>query len=370
MSNMLEWYTINNVEQLDSPALLVYPERVLHNIQETIKVIGDVSRLRPHVKTHKMAEVSQMMIRQGIHKFKCATIAEAEMLGMVNAEDVLLAYQPVGPKINRLLNLQDMYPDTRYSCLVDNQTTAIDLNNHCQSRKTSIEVFIDLNVGMNRTGILPEKTLGLAEFIFKQPCLRLKGIHAYDGHIHNSNLEIRTKEADQSYAIAKKTRESIQAFSPHPLTLIIGGTPSFSIHARHNDCECSPGTFALWDWGYKHAIKELPCNYAALVLTRVISIVDEHHICVDLGYKSIAAESALPRVYFLNAPSANPIAHSEEHLILNVEDSSAYSIGMPLYGVPVHICPTVSLYNKANIIRNNLYQNDWEVTARNRIINY
>ncbi|HEY0610599.1 MAG TPA: alanine racemase, partial [Chitinophaga sp.] len=89
------WYTINNVDQIDSPALLVYPARIRENIDTAKAAIDDVQRLRPHVKTNKIAEVVQLMQDAGIQKFKCATIAEAEMLGKVHAADALLAYQPV-----------------------------------------------------------------------------------------------------------------------------------------------------------------------------------------------------------------------------------------------------------------------------------
>src|SRR3954470_5215176 len=99
------WFHISSPNEIDSPALLVYPQRVKANIQTAIKMIGDVNRLRPHVKTHKCAEVAKLMMNAGINKFKCATIAEAEMLGMQQAADVLLAYQPVGPKLDRFIAL-------------------------------------------------------------------------------------------------------------------------------------------------------------------------------------------------------------------------------------------------------------------------
>ena len=78
----MNWYEINNIEDFDSPALVVYPERVEQNISACIKMVGDLDRLRPHVKTNKTVEVVQMMLAQGIAKFKCATIAEAEMLAI------------------------------------------------------------------------------------------------------------------------------------------------------------------------------------------------------------------------------------------------------------------------------------------------
>ena len=75
-------------------------------------MVKNVEHLRPHAKTNKIAEVCRMMMGAGITKFKCATIAEAEMLGIIGAKDVLMAYQPNGPKINRLLLLTQKYTGT------------------------------------------------------------------------------------------------------------------------------------------------------------------------------------------------------------------------------------------------------------------
>ncbi|NDV83759.1 D-TA family PLP-dependent enzyme [Bacteroides sp. 51] len=368
---MLAWYQIKNVERIDSPALLVYPDRVQENINLVIDMVeGNVERLRPHVKTNKITEICRMMLLSGITKFKCATIAEAEMLAIAGAPDILLAYQPVGPTIPRLFNLQKAYPNTRFSCLVDNEIPARELASACRERGTTLHIYIDLNVGMNRTGILPADARALAEKLLELEPLHLDGIHAYDGHIHARDFEIRQEEALLSYSTSRQLQEELESLTDEPLTLIIGGTPAFPIHAGHTDCECSPGTFIFWDWGYSQMIEELPCKFAALVLTRVISIIDQHHICVDLGYKAVAAESPLPRVHFLNAPSALPVAHSEEHLVLEVTDSGEYPIGTPLYGVPVHICPTVALHDRAHIIHENQLRETWEVIARKRFINY
>src|SRR5471030_1195251 len=105
-----DWYSILDIEKLDTPALVVYPKRVKKNIEALKSMIDDVARLRPHAKTYKNKEVTLLMLEAGIRKFKCATIAEAEMLAMCKAPDVLLAYQPVGPKIKRFLQLALSYP--------------------------------------------------------------------------------------------------------------------------------------------------------------------------------------------------------------------------------------------------------------------
>src|SRR5215467_11278372 len=111
------WYSIANLDDVPSPALLVYPDRVAKNTRRMIAMAGGVDRLRPHVKTHKMAEVIRMQLGQGISKFKCSTIAEAEMVAECGAKDVLLGYQPVGPNIPRLVALTAKFPQTRFSAI-------------------------------------------------------------------------------------------------------------------------------------------------------------------------------------------------------------------------------------------------------------
>lgn len=366
---MQEWYQVTNIDRIDSPALLVYPERIEENIRLVKEMAGDVSKLRPHVKTNKMDEVCRMMIRSGITKFKCATIAEAEMLAIAGAPDVLLAYQPVGPKLHRLIDLMETYPGTHFSCLVDHPENALYLNAQAEKRGVVIPLFIDLNVGMDRTGISPEKASGLVREILQMKNLRIIGLHGYDGHIHDCDPVERQKNSDISFTAAEKVFREIQPWFDEPLVIVMGGTPTFPMHIHRPHSEGSPGTFVFWDWGYSHLLPDLPFIYAALVISRVISVVDDHHICIDLGHKSVAAENPLPRVHFLNAPEAEPVAQSEEHLVLEVPDINAYPIGGVLYGVPVHICPTVALYDKAYVVRNHEAGETWNVVARNRCIN-
>jgi len=368
---MSEWYEICNSEQIDSPALVVYPSLIDKNIELVKKIAGDTGKLRPHVKTNKISEVCLRMLQAGITKFKCATIAEAEMLAIINAPDVLLAYQPVGPKITRLVSLVNAYPLTRFSCLVDNEGNAIEINRVCKENEISIDVFIDLNVGMNRTGILPEEASELIKKILPLKNLRIAGLHGYDGQIHDEDLDKRKKAADISFGLTEKVFNEISPLFNYPLIMVMGGTPTFPVHIHRDSVECSPGTFVFWDWGYKHMLEDLPFDYAALVISRVISVVDKHHICIDLGHKSVAAENPLPRVHFLNEPNAKPVSQSEEHLVLEVSDSSKYKLGDIFYGIPVHICPTVALYDKAYVIDNHLKVTYWDVViARNRSINY
>ncbi|MEJ8844463.1 D-TA family PLP-dependent enzyme [Lacibacter sp. H375] len=364
----MNWYNIKNIDTIDSPALLLYKERIQQNIDHAINMIKDVELLRPHVKTNKTSEVCAMMMAAGITKFKCATIAEAEMLAMLNAKDVLLAYQPVGPKAKRLLSLVQQYPQSIFGCVVDNIDTTKALSDLFTANNITINIFIDLNTGMNRSGVKPSNAFGLAEQLISLSGIQFRGLHAYDGHLRDTDLELRQQKSNTAFDEVLTLATQIEKLTNKPTTIIAGGSPTFPTHIKRN-IECSPGTFVYWDWGYKHQVPDEPFDYAALVLTRVISIIDEQTITTDLGHKSVAAENPLPRVHFLNAPNAIPYSQSEEHLVLKVADSNTFKVGDVLYGVPVHICPTVALYDKAVVVENNEAITTWKVVARDRAIN-
>jgi D-serine deaminase-like pyridoxal phosphate-dependent protein len=360
---MEHWYEIKNINELDSPALVVYPDRIIHNIRTAIEMIGDVSRLRPHIKTNKCPQVATLMLVAGINKFKCATIAEAEMLAQCNAPDVLLAYQPLGPKLNRFIELIKKYPATKFSCLTDNIKAAKEQSAAFINNGLEVSVFIDLNVGMNRTGISPDGDA--IEFVIH--CKSLKGIsivglHAYDGHIRDVDFSDKKKKCDAAFKLVESLNDKLKL-----PTIIMGGSPAFSVHCKRQNIECSPGTFVYWDKGYTDLCPEQNFQTAAVLVSRVISLPSVGKVCLDLGHKSVAAENEIiKRVFFLNAPELKAISQSEEHLVVEAGEEHSYKTGDVLYGLPFHICPTVALYDSVYTIENEIVTGEWKNIARDR----
>lgn len=366
--NDQNWFAISNIDDVDSPALAIYPDRVRRNIDTLLASIDDVTRLRPHVKTHKSAEVCRMMLERGILKFKCATIAEAEVLAGEGAPDVLLAYQPVGPKASRLLKLVQKYPNTLFSCLIDNADTAHDLST-CFAGAAVAHVFIDLNVGMNRTGIAPVDALGLIRQLTRLENIRIRGLHAYDGHLRDTDMAIRTAKCNEAFAPVAALQPSVASLLKHDVVIVAGGTPTYSVHRTRAHVECSPGTFIYWDRGYSDILQEQHYDFAALVITRIISIPKPGVICIDLGHKAIASENPIDRrVTFLNGGRLTPVGHSEEHMVLEVNDDHVYEIGDVLYGVPYHVCPTVALYQHPAVVQDGYMRGYWNTLSRSRLI--
>jgi len=365
----VDWYTVTNVDQVPSPALLVYPDRVEQNIRRMIEIAGGVARLRPHMKTNKLPEVVRMQIDQGITRFKCATIAEAEVAAMCAAPDVLLAYQPVGPNVQRLVQLVKKYPATKFSALVDDEGAIVALSKAASAAGVTLDFYLDLDCGMHRTGVAPgPRAVELYRLLSSSPGLRAAGLHVYDGHIRDSEIAARTASCDAAFAQLTALRDQLVSAGLSVPAIVAGGTPTFPIHARRPGVQCSPGTSVFWDLGYETLLPDLDFTSAVLVLTRVISKPSAKILCLDLGHKAIASESPHPRVELLGLSDARAIGHSEEHLTIETDRADEFPVGTPLYGIPWHICPTVALHQEAVVIRNGRAEERWQVVGRARTI--
>jgi D-serine deaminase-like pyridoxal phosphate-dependent protein len=363
------WYNVSNADEIPSPSLLVYPDRVEENIRRMICTAGSVERLRPHMKTNKLPDVIRMHLNQGITKFKCATIAEAEMIAACAAPDVLLAYQPVGPNVDRLVKLVGAFPATTFSALADDGGTIRRLSTAASRAGVEVNLFLDVDGGMHRSGVAPGSlAVELYRLIDSLPGLHAAGLHMYDGHIHDTELALRTRRCEEAFASVRAMREELARCGLRVPGVVVGGTPTFPLHARRPDVECSPGTAVFWDLGYTTRLPDMDFLPAALVLTRVISKPGANLLCLDLGHKAIASENPHPRVQLMGLPDTTAVGHSEEHLVLETDRAGEFPVGSCFYGMPWHICPTVALHNEAIVVRNGRADECWQVVGRARKI--
>lgn len=364
----MNWYEIDHPEQIASPAILLFRERVAHNINAAIGMVGgNPGRLRPHVKTCKAIEPVQMMMQAGIRQFKCATIAEAEMLATIGAPDILLAYQPVGPTVSRLLTLIKTFPLSQFSCLADNAAAVEAMAAAASAAGVTLRVWIDVNVGQNRTGIEPASVTALLQKILARPSLAFEGLHCYDGHLHQPALADREEAARQAFEPVISRLPGWEKQAGKPIAVVAGGSPTFPIHAKGH-WVCSPGTFVYWDAGYQ-AFKELPFLPAAVLLARVVSLPAPGRICLDLGHKAVAAENEPgKRIQVLNADGLRVLGQSEEHLVLETAPGRHFAPGDVLYMLPWHVCPTIALHATAYVVEGHRVTGEWLTAARNRKI--
>jgi D-serine deaminase-like pyridoxal phosphate-dependent protein len=367
-SNSL-WYAVINIDDVYSPALLVFPDRIERNIKTMISMTGNVDQLRPHVKTHKMPELIRLQMKHGINKFKTATISETEMVAACGAQDILMAIQPVGPNIGRFFQLKQRYKGTKISCIAESEEIIRKLSDMAVQTGLETHVWIDINNGMNRTGISPDDdAVRLFGLINALPMLKAEGLQVYDGHIRNKDLSERKRISDESFAPVLKIIEKIRQSGSGDIKIVAGGSPTFPIHAKRKEVESSPGTLLLWDWGYSSSFPDMDFLHAAVVIMRVISKPADELICLDLGHKAIASEMPQPRVKIPGLKDYSIINHSEEHMVVRTSEAFKYKAGDLMYGIPWHICPTVDRYDHVTVVTNHRAEGQWKVEARKRII--
>ncbi len=363
-----EQYRVNNLEEVDSPALLAFPEIIDRNIERALALTATPNGhcLQPHIKTVKNPQIAQMAIDRGITRFKCSTVSEGELLGSVGAEKVLLSYQLSAVKARRWQALRSLYPKTEFASLIDNVDSARVASDVFTN--DPLPVYIDINPGMDRTGIPPGKAGKVIEVIQQLPGLILRGFHLYDGHIRDAEEAERKQRAEAALSEVVSLRRSAGKNSVEKLEIIVAGSPNFPFYVGHRDVWVSPGTFFLWDAGYGDSFPEWPFEPAALVLTRVLSVIDDHKLCFDMGSKAVSPDKPQPRMAFPEMPEFEVVGQWEEHLVVRVPSTTGIAVGDPYLAIPEHVCTTVNLYQELLPVVNGRVSGSWPVVARDRRI--
>ena len=360
-------FPIGNADDLPSPALVLDLARIKSNLEKMIAMAGGPERLRPHIKTHKLPQLIYQQLDMGIRKFKCATIAEAEMAALSGAPDVLLAGQPVGANAVRWAQLITRFPEVQWTALVDDPGALAVLGEIADVGGIEMALMVDLDVGQHRSGIpAGEAAFRLYQALAEHDSLRPAGLHGYDGHLTATDFAQRASDCAAVFAPVWKLQQDLLAAGYAVSEIVAGGTPTFPCHAQNPAVTCSPGTCVLWDTGYAEKFPDMNFEIAAQLVARVISKPAFNRLCLDLGHKAVASEMPHPRVIFPALPDAQAVVHNEEHLVLETSHAADYALGQVLIGLPRHICPTVALHSEVWICRDGEVTEPWPVVGRAR----
>ena len=193
-------YKFEESKEVITPALVYYLDIIKENIKKAVDLAGGPGYLWPHVKTHKMAQMVRLQMEAGITRFKCATIAEAEMAAGCGAGHVLVAYPLVGPNISRFIQLMQAYPKVCFWAVGDNEDQIRALGQLCSEAGLRANVLVDVNLGMDRTGVPVKDTEEFFMDCALMDGVSMMGLHCYDGHRTEHDFTQRKKEADTSAA--------------------------------------------------------------------------------------------------------------------------------------------------------------------------
>src|SRR5579884_1460758 len=367
-----ERYRVREAGRIATPALAIYREAVAHNIDATLRVLGgNANRWRPHVKTAKLEYVMRMLAERGVVNVKCATTLELRVALAAGACDVLVAYPLVGPAAERVREVAAERRECRVSALVEN------LDQARQWRGTAVGVFLDVNPGMDRTGIEQRSERNIIELVKAMAAagIHFRGVHYYDGHLGGLEMPARTAAAHRGYDQLMKLVAALRESQVPVDEVITAGTAAFPCSVSYAPFRgsgfshrVSPGTVVYND---ASSLAQLPEEFdywpAALVIARVVSHPRADVITCDAGHKTVSADAGVPTCVVLGHASLEPLAPSEEHLPLRVTAAAdPPRIGEVLYVLPRHVCPTVNNFDDALIIAGGSIAGLEPVTARGR----
>ncbi len=364
-------YSVADPDALETPAMLLFQDMMDYNIRSVCEIVGGGENLIAHVKTHKSEAVARKQVEHGINGFKCATLKELEMVLQAGARKAILSYPQVQErKIERLCDLVSCHPDAWIATIISTPCHLEVLTVVATRRKQSLRVMLDLDAGMQRTGIGfgPDATKLYRE-IDAQPFLQPSGFHLYDGHDDFSDVLQRETAAQRNIESLQEFQQQIESAGMPVPCVVAGGSFSFAYYARTEGMYGSPGTFIYWDAGYSTAMSDMPFRWAALILTQVVDrYPDAGTVTTDLGSKGISSDLPVEkRAYLLGQDTAQSIHQSEEHGVFRIPGELP-CVGAYLLAVPGHICPTTIRYPGIHVIDSAGEVVDYYLhTARDRV---
>ena len=237
---------------------------------------------------------------------------------------------------------------------VNRLADAIDAN----AEVDSIEVLVDVDPGMHRTGCHPENVLSLIQLMDSKQSLKFVGLQLYAGNLmHVTKLSERAKKLKAARRDFAQLIDEIEANGFEVPIRTGGGTGSFDLDSEDEIfTEIQAGSYPFMDveyldieWGTPDGTS--PFESSLSVLTTVISCNTKGIATTDGGYKALATDSVNPR---LADPKLNSLHYrfaGDEHGIVHGDDvDSTICLGDRLVVTPPHCDPTFNLYDHAYFV--------------------
>lgn len=362
----LKIYELKEADSILTPALLIYPDIVEQNITATLRMVGnDPNRWRPHIKTAKIPAVLRLLINRGVHSFKCSTTLELLTACQAGADDVLMAFAAMGANARRVRDIAEDFPQTKVSVLIET------LEQAQVWRGSPVGIFIDVNPGMNRTGVAQEEVRSISD-LSRALGTQLRGLHYYDGHMSGVAMADREARVHAGYDQLFKILEQLDSDGIDVGEVITSGTPAAPFASSYPGFQnprfvhrISPGTVVYNDLTSLEQLPDYGYEAAAVVLSTVVSHPTAHTVTCDAGHKSVSVDAGVPNCAVLGWPQLKPLKPSEEHLpIEGAETGNLPPLGSKIYLLPRHVCPTVNNFDEALTVVGGAVRGVERVSAR------
>lgn len=337
--------------ELDTPFIAADLDTVKGNIARMQKLVDSHDKkLRPHSKTHKIPSVALWQIEAGAVGVCVQKTSEAEVMVRGGVGDVFVSNEVIGSqKTDRLAMLAE---GAKISVAVDSVLGVEQLSRSAKSRGVEVGVYLDVDVGMRRCGVLAEHAADLAEVVTKSPNLNFVGIMGYDGHSWKPvDNEERRRIVEASRNVLRHAVREVRARGIGFDVISVGGTASTPVWVEYDDItELQAGAYVYND--VMQMERGVPKANCAVTLTgTVMSKPFNDQAVVDAGSKSFAFDHGRYPVPVQDV-NGEVVGFSEEHTVLRSKQGPiAVGLGDRIEFFPYHICTLIDLWDRINFCR-------------------
>ena len=358
---------------LDTPCLILDLDILEANLRKMQSIAERADKsLRPHVKTHKCSALARKQIEIGAVGVCVAKLSEAEALTSSGIEGILIT-GPVATqnKVDRIVSL--LAKSSSLMVVVENSCVVEMLGAALRENGLFMDVLLDVDIGLKRTGVAPASAVAFAEHILAQRNLHLRGIQAYAGHVqHIKSYDDRKTESlrclAESVTVFKNLRSKM---GPSPIFSASGtGTHDIDLSIPETT-ELQVGSYACMDAEYmaigSAADKSRFTAFAPALrlLTTVVSANQNGFVTVDAGLKSLYRDGATPQVLGRAGGHFCYDWFGDEYGKISYDDTiPPPSIGELFELVTSHCDPTINLFDKFYLTRGDELVGSWTIDLR------
>jgi D-serine deaminase-like pyridoxal phosphate-dependent protein len=359
------------LDELETPAILVDIDVVEGNVARMAEACRrDGVRLRPHAKTHKSLAIGRLQMAAGAAGLTVAKVGEAEVFAAGGVEDLFVAYPVVGAdKGRRLLALAE---GIRLAVGADSVEGAATLAGVFRAAGRTLDVLLEIDVGLGRTGVAPAQALDAARAIGSLPGLRLRGIFTHAGHVYvtadgGARTAIGRSEGEVMAAVA----EGLRAGGVEVEEVSVGSTPTVPrSRAVAGITEVRPGCYVFHDATQVNLGSCTLDECALTVLATVVSVPARGRAVIDAGSKTLSKDPLAPAgggFGRIVGRASRLETLTEEHGVIRVAEGEAFRVGERVRVLPNHCCAVVNLHDELVGVRAGRVEERLRVDARGRV---
>lgn len=347
----------------DTPAVLVDMDVARRNIDRFQRLADSLGlAVRPHIKTHKLAEVARLQLAAGAIGITCQKVSEAEAMLDACPEigDIMITYNIVGTQ--KLERLRQLAGRVRLTVVADSVATVDGLSAAFAKEPAPLNVLVECNTGADRCGVgSPEEAATLGRHIAAAPGLHFAGLMTYPPVAGSSRVQ-----TFMTCAVALLADQGIAVD-----TVSSGGTPSMADAGEAPvTTEYRAGTYVYNDRSLVSRGVCLWQDCALTVLATVVSVPTPDRAIIDAGSKTLSSD-VLGQVgygHVLGRPDIVIDQLSEEHGRLASEGPIGLKVGDRLRIVPNHACVVSNLFDSVYLLERGIPAVLRPVAARGKVI--